>query len=139
MNYTVTRKGALLPALWLTAVSAAAGLLVWLFFSLAAGLAAFFLLAVLSFALPFLHRLHYQVRVAPRELVADRGFFIRTLRRLPLRCVTGVICLSTPLGRLLDASVVAVYTSGTTLLLVGLPLADAEQLRVALTVGGGPA
>ena len=128
----------MLPALWLTAVSAAAGLLVWLFFSLAAGLAAFFLLAALSFALPFLHRLHYQVRVAPRELVADRGFFIRTLRRLPLRCVTGVICLSTPLGRLLDASVVAVYTSGTTLLLVGLPLADAEQLRVALTVGGGP-
>ena len=139
MNYTVTRKGALLPALWLTAVSAAAGLLVWLFFSLAAGLAAFFLLAALSFALPFLHRLHYQVRVAPRELVADRGFFIRTLRRLPLRCVTGVICLSTPLGRLLDAAVVAVYTSGTTLLPVGLPLADAEQLRVALTVGGGPA
>ena len=45
-------------------------------------------------------------------------------------------------GALLPAlwlSVVAVYTSGTTLLLVGLPLADAEQLRVALTVGGGPA
>ena len=33
MNYTVTEKGALLPALWLTALSAAVGLFVWLLFS----------------------------------------------------------------------------------------------------------
>ena len=138
MNYTVTGKGALLPALWLTALSAAAGLFVWLFFSFAAGAIAFLLLGALSFALPFLHRLHYQVRVTPGELAADRGFFIRVLRRLPLRCVTGVVCLSTPLGRLLDASVVVVYTSGTALLLIGLSLADAERLRLALTVGGDP-
>ena len=78
----------------------------------------------------------YRVRVSGREFSVERGFFYRTLRRVPLRSVTGVWTFSTPLGRLLGACGMIVFTSGATVILIGLSPADSERLQTALLTGG---
>ena len=136
MNYTVTKKGAMLAAIWLTGLCGVCAFLVWLFWNWLAGLLIFLLGALLSVWLCLLHRQGYHVRVTGREFSVERGFFYRTLRRVPLRSVTGVWILSTPLGRLLGACAMMVFTSGTVVILVGLTAADSERLRNALLSGG---
>lgn len=132
MNFTVSRKGALLVGFWLTGLAAAAGLLLWLLFDFFLGLCIFAPLCVLSFFVSILHRRGYSVRVTARELSIERGFFYRSLQRIPRRSVTGVSCFSTPLSRLLGVSAVVIHSTGLSTLMVGLSIADSERLRAVL-------
>ena len=136
MNYTVTRKGAMLAALWLTGLFGVCGFLLWLFWNWLAALVVFLCGTLASVGLALLHQLGYRVRVSGRDFSVERGFFYRTLRRVPLRSVTGVWTFSTPLGRLLGACGMVVFTSGATVILIGLSPADSERLQTALLTGG---
>ncbi|HIV87436.1 MAG TPA: PH domain-containing protein [Candidatus Pygmaiobacter gallistercoris] len=136
MNYTVNRKGALLAAGWLTGLCGAIAFLLWLFWNWLAALVFFAAGTLLGTGLCLLHRRGYRVRVSEREFSVERGFFYRTLQRVPLRSVTGVWILSTPLGRLLGACAVMIFTAGATVLIIGLTAADSERLRSALLTGG---
>lgn len=132
MNFTISRKGALLVGCWLTALAAAAGLLLWLLGGICWGAGSFLLLSAAAFCFGELHRRGYRVRVTERELSIERGFFYRVLQRIPRRCVTGVNCFSSPLSRRLGVCAVLIHTTGLSTPVIGLSIADSERLRAAL-------
>lgn len=136
MNFTVNRKGALLAAGWLTGLCGVIAFLLWLFWNWLAALLFFVIGALVCTSLCLLHRQGYRVRVTGRELSVERGFFYRMLERVPLRSITGVWILSTPLGRLLGSCAIMVFTAGATVVIIGLTTADSERLRSALLTGG---
>ena len=138
MTYTVAPRGALLPAIWLAGLSFAAGFVVWLLWSAGPALAVT-LLGLLSLVpLPFLRRRRFAVTVADGQLCVTSGYFLQVTHTLPVAGVTGVLRLVTPLGRLLNATAVVVFSSGGALTLIGLTRADAMALRSALTGGEAP-
>ena len=137
MTYTVSLRGALLPALWLAGCSAAAGFVVWLLWSPGPALAVTLAGLLLLVPLPFLRRRRFAATVADGALCVTSGYFLQVTHTLPVAGVTGVLRLVTPLGRLLNATAIVVFSTGGALTLVGLTRADAVALRKALA-GGEP-
>lgn len=133
MTYTVSTRGALLPALWLAGLSAAAGFVVWLLWSAGPALVVTLIGLLLLVPLPFLRRRRFAVTVAEGLLCVTSGYFLQVSHTLPVAGVTGVLRLVTPLGRLLNATALVVFSTGGALTLVGLTRADAIALRKALT------
>lgn len=133
MTYTVSPRGALLPALWLAGLSAAAGFVVWLLWSAGPALVVTLVGLLLLVPLPFLRRRRFAVTVADGSLCVTSGYFLQVSHTLPVAGVTGVLRLATPLGRLLNATALVVFSTGGALTLVGLTRADAMALRKALT------
>ena len=136
LNFTVSKKGALLVGCWLTGFAAVAGFLFWLLFGLLWGMGVFLLLTALSFCFGELHRRGYRVRITERELSIERGFFYRILQRIPRRCITGVSCFSSPLGRRLGVCAVVIHSTCLSTPIIGLTIADSERLRGALSLEG---
>ncbi|MDD2992692.1 MAG: PH domain-containing protein [Pygmaiobacter sp.] len=133
MTYTVSLRGALLPALWLAGLSVAAGFVVWLLWSVGPAVAVTLAGLLLLVPLPFLRRRRFSVAVAGGALCVTSGYFLQVTHTLPVAGVTGVTRLVTPLGRLLNATALVVFSTGGALTIVGLTRADAMALRAALT------
>ena len=138
MSFSVSRRGAVLAACWLSLAALALATAVWLVWSLAAAVLLFLLLAGLSFAGCLLHWRAFTVRLTRRELQTTQGFFFRLDRRVPLRSVVGVEQFSTPLARRLAVTVLLVRATGGAALLVGLSPDQAAALRAALLGGQAP-
>lgn len=133
MTYTVSLRGALLPALWLAGLSVAAGFVVWLLWSVGPAVAVTLAGLLLLVPLPFLRRRRFSVAVSGGALCVTSGYFLQVTHTLPVAGVTGVTRLVTPLGRLLNATALVVFSTGGALTIVGLTRADAMALRAALT------
>lgn len=122
-------SGTLLAVLWSAGFSAVVGVAVWLlvsvFWGLIAGFGLFALLAVVC----TLHRIGYCVEVRDYELILNRGFFMLSVQKFPLRFVTGTSRITTPLSRLLGVGIITISTSGRSAVLIGLSLRDIAQLR----------
>ncbi|MEG1932474.1 MAG: hypothetical protein RR075_05130 [Pygmaiobacter sp.] len=123
----------MLAALWCSGVSLLCGIALWLLFTAFWGLLAGALLCILSVSLCFLHRLVYRVELRGKQLVITRGFFIRSIIKIPLRFITGTTRLSTPLSRALGVGLLTISSSGRFTLLCGLRLEDITALRSFLT------
>lgn len=133
MKATIPVKGATLPACWALAGALAAGVLAWLLADVRWGTGVFALLAGVLVPLCYLHRIGYTVEVRGRELVVTRGFFFRTVLKVPVRYISSTGRLSTPLSRRLDTGLLTVTSSGRLTVIVGLPTAEMSRLRRLLT------
>lgn len=69
------------------------------------------------------------------ELRLERGILFTTRRRIPTRFITGVLRLQSPLSRWAGCCILLLYTSGSVIVLPGLPQKTAEQLATLLEGG----
>ena len=138
MTYTISPRGALLPALWLAGLCAATGFVVWLLWAAGPAFVVSLLGLFVLVPLPFLRRRRFAVQVANGLLCVTTGYFLQVTHTRPVAGVTGVLCLTTPLGRLLNASALVVFSAGGALTLIGLSRADAMALQKALACGEAP-
>lgn len=76
-----------------------------------------------------------RVRLAQGELQVRAGLLFKTVKRMPVRFVSGVDLLATPLLRWAGCRVLAVHSAGVVLVLAALTEADAAALAERL--GGG--
>lgn len=133
MKTAVTAKGALLPAFWLAIGFIVLGFLVhfllgpfWGFLTAIAGILAGFLFCRLR-------AFGYTVELRGREFVITRGFFWRSVVKIPVRYISSTGKFTTPLSRMLGTGVLSVTSSGRLTIVVGLPVEDISALRRLLT------
>ncbi|MDO5601531.1 MAG: PH domain-containing protein [Oscillospiraceae bacterium] len=126
----------------------AALLSIWLF--LACGLIAFFLplgsgllrlacclgAAALSYPLFFLRLASARATADGKELCVTRGVLFLRKKRLSLRYLTGLSIWRTPLQRLFGLCSLAVYASGSAVVLFCVDAQQGAQLYALLQKGG---
>ncbi|MDD3428519.1 MAG: PH domain-containing protein [Oscillospiraceae bacterium] len=82
-----------------------------------------------------LRRYTYSLTVLQRELILQRGIMFTTMHRIPLRYITAVGTLQSPLQRLTATTSMYICTSGNILIILGLSTADSENLRMTILNG----
>ena len=136
MEYRLQRRGLAVLALWLCLPGCAlSAFFFWQ--SVPAGLV--FLCAWVAAALILClgRGASVRVRCERGELQVQAGVVFRTLKRLPVRFVSGVQVLSTPLLAWAGCRILTVHSAGIVLALAGLTAEDAQRLA-ALLGGEGP-
>lgn len=134
MEFAVSRKGTAVVGLWFALAGGVLTLPFWKRF-LPAALTAFLLWLALCFLL-VLRLSSCRVRLGAHHLTVRRGLLLLTVRRLPLRCVTGCHLFVTPLQRRTGTCLLLLSASGCTTLLPGVPAEQAERLCALLMQGG---
>lgn len=78
-----------------------------------------------------------RLRCGEHHLTLRRGRFLLTIRRIPLRFVTGCTIWASPLQRMTGTCVLVVHTSGSMTVVPGVRRSEAERLAARLSQGGG--
>lgn len=135
MEYAVTRRGAALVGLWGALAGCAVSTPFWRlsFPGALLGLACWLALCgcVLVVRLS-----SCRVRVGCHHLTVRTGLLFLSTKRFPLRFITGCHIWQSPLQRATGTCVLLLFSSGTSALLPGLRLRDAECLAAALSQRG---
>lgn len=76
-----------------------------------------------------------RVRLAQGELQVRAGLIFKTVKRMPVRFVSGVELFASPLLRWAGCRVLTVHSAGMALVLAGLAEPDAAALAAALGRG----
>lgn len=77
-----------------------------------------------------------RIEIRQRELYFKRGFLFLQQKRLPIRFISGLHILQTPLQRILGQCTLIIFTSGSFSLFVGLDRDDAAVMYQQLLNGG---
>ncbi len=133
MNFTATRRGAAIVGLWAFGASC---LMAYLLAGFAWLPGLMWLCAALSVTALPAYLASAQLRCGAHHLTLRRGRVLSTVRRMPLRFITGCSIWATPLQRMTGTCVLVVHTSGVTTLVPGVRRSDAERLAAHLSQGG---
>lgn len=134
MTIRVTRGAAALISTWLVAAGFLVSLLFWRRWFLQT-LLAFLAWSAVSMVLCTLYVASFRVFVGRHHISVRHGLFFLFTHRVPCRFVTGCHIWSSPLQRRMGSCILVLVSSGSTLLIPGAPLADAQALAARLTAG----
>lgn len=77
-----------------------------------------------------------RIEIRQRELYFKRGFLMLQQKRIPIRFISGLHFLQTPLQRLLGQCTLIIFTSGSFSVFIGLDRDDAAVMYQQLLNGG---